>query len=189
MAEMTHRENARTALIVTDVLNPYDHPDADELSSSMEEAVEPLRRLIAAARESDVDVIYVNDNHEDWNSSGDELAEQALGGRRPDLVEPLLPEPDDSFVLKLRHSIFYATPLEHLLRERGIGRLIIAGQVTEQCILYSALDARIREYDVTIPRDAVAHIHADLADAALRMIELNLKGEIVESGEAIEPSQ
>jgi hypothetical protein len=42
---------------------------------------------------------------------------------------------------------------------------------------------------VTIPRDAVAHIHADLADAALRMIELNLKGEIVESGEAIEPSQ
>jgi nicotinamidase-related amidase len=186
---MAKSENKRTALIVTDVLNPYDHPDADELMASAEEATEPLRRLIAAARESDVDVIYVQDNHDDWNSSGDELAEQALAGRRPDLVKPVLPEPDDSFVHKLRHSVFYATPLEHLLRERGIGRVILAGQVTEQCILYSALDARIREYEVTIPRDAVAHIHADLAEAALKMIELNLHGEVVDADEAIERPQ
>jgi nicotinamidase-related amidase len=182
-------EQGRTALIVTDVLNPYDHPDADKLSASMEESVGPLQRLIAAARESGVDVIYVNDNHEDWNSSGDELAEQALAGERPDLVKPVLPDPEDSFVLKLRHSVFYATPLEHLLRERDISRVILAGQVTEQCILYSALDARIREYDLTIPRDAVAHIHADLADAALKMIELNLHGEIVDAAEALKPAE
>lgn len=185
---MAENDQKRTALIVTDVLNPYDHPDADELITSAEETVEPLRRLIAGAREVGVDVIYVNDNHEDWNSSGTELADRALAGRRPDLVEPVLPDPEDSFVLKLRHSVFYATPLEHLLREREVGRVILAGQVTEQCILYSALDARIREYDVTIPRDAVAHIHADLADAALRMIELNLHGDVVDSADALEPS-
>ncbi len=178
----------RTALIVTDVLNPYDHPDAEKLVASAEETMEPLRRLIAAARERGVDVIYVNDNHEDWNSSSSELAERALAGRRPDLVEPVLPDPGDSFVLKLRHSVFYATPLEHLLREREVGRVILAGQVTEQCILYSALDARIREYDVTVPRDAVAHIHADLADAALRMIELNLHGDVVGAEDAIDQS-
>lgn len=185
---MSAKRERRTALIVTDVLNPYDHPDAGELAASAEEAVEPLRKLIAAAREAEVDVIYVNDNHEDWNSSGTELAEQALAGRRPDLVEPVLPDPEDSFVLKLRHSVFYATPLEHLLRERGVGRVILAGQVTEQCILYSALDARIREYDVTIPRDAVAHIHADLAEAALKMIELNLHGDVVAAADALHPS-
>jgi nicotinamidase-related amidase len=184
---MTDSDEKRTALIVTDVLNPYDHPDAEKLAASAEEAVEPLRRLIAAAREAGVDVIYVQDNHDDWNSSRSELAEQALAGERPDLVEPVLPDPDDSFVHKLRHSVFYATPLEHLLRERDVGRVILAGQVTEQCILYSALDARIRDYDITIARDAVAHIHADLAEAALRMIELNLHGDVVDAADAIAP--
>jgi nicotinamidase-related amidase len=182
---MAEDGSSRTALIVTDMLNPYDHPDADKLMKSVETTVDPLRRLIARARESDVDVIYVNDNHEDWNSSGDELAEQAMAGERPDLVEPVLPDPDDSFVLKLRHSAFYATPLEHLLRERGVGHVILAGQVTEQCILYSALDATIREYDLTVPRDAVAHIHPDLAEASLKMIELNMHGDVVDSEDAI----
>jgi nicotinamidase-related amidase len=175
----------RAALIVTDVLNPYDHEDADALVESAETVVEPLRRLIADAREAGIDVIYVQDNHDDWNSSGDELAKIALEGRRPDLVEPVLPDPDDSFVLKLRHSVFYATPLEHLLRERGVATVILAGQVTEQCILYSALDARIREYDLIVPRDAVAHIRDDLAEAALKMIEVNLHGEIVDAADAV----
>jgi nicotinamidase-related amidase len=46
--------------------------------------------------------------------------------------------------------------------------------VTEQCILYSALDAYIRHFKVRVPRDAVAHIHEDLAGSALRMMELNM---------------
>jgi CBS-domain-containing membrane protein len=52
--------------------------------------------------------------------------------------------------------------------DRLKGMLVITGQVTEQCILYSALDAYVRHFDVVVPRDAVAHIHSDLADAALR---------------------
>ena len=64
-------------------------------------------------------------------------------------------------------------------------RIDCAGQVTEQCILYSALDATIREYDLTVPRDAVAHIHPDLAEAALKMIELNMHGDVVDGEDAV----
>jgi nicotinamidase-related amidase len=178
-------EKNRTALIVTDMLNPYDHPDADKLVQSVERAVQPISELIGRARDAGLHIIYVNDNHEDWSSNADDLVKTALDGERPDLIEPIVPEPDDDFLLKLRHSVFYATPLEHLLRERDVERLIFTGQVTEQCVLYSALDATIREYPLTIPRDALAHIHQDLAEASLKMMELNMHADVVDAADAI----
>ena len=63
------------------------------------------------------------------------------------------------FLPKGRHSIFYQTALDHLLRVENVERLVLTGQVTEQCILYSALDAYLRGYDLIVPPDAVAHIH------------------------------
>jgi nicotinamidase-related amidase len=86
-----------------------------------------------------------------------------------------------AFVVKARHSVFYETQLEYLLRQEGVERLVLAGQVTEQCILYSALDAYVRHFDVVVPRNAVAHIHEDLADAALRMMETNMRAHLTSS--------
>lgn len=169
-----------SALLVIDMLNPYEHDDADALVESVAEIVDPVRSLIERAGGEGVDVIYVNDNHSDWNSSQEELAQRALGGRRPDLVEPVLPPEDASFVIKARHSAFYGTPLEHLLHDREIDRLVLCGQVTEQCILYSALDAYVRRFDVSVASDAVAHIDRSLADAALRMMERNMRAQVVE---------
>jgi nicotinamidase-related amidase len=169
---------ADSALIVVDMLNPYDHEDADTLADSVADAIDPIRTLLERAGDEDVDVIYVNDNYNDWNSSQEELARRARDGRRPDLVEPVLPPDDASFVIKARHSAFYGTPLEHLLHERGIDHLVLCGQVTEQCILYSALDAYVRRFDVSVAGDAVAHIDSSLADAALRMMERNMRAQV-----------
>jgi nicotinamidase-related amidase len=169
----------RTAVIVVDMLNPYDHEDAERLVDSVEGAIEPIAGLVARAADEGVELIYVNDNYGDWNSSQEELAQAALKGRRPDLVEPIMPPDDADFVLKARHTIFYMTPLEYLLSQREIGHVVLAGQVTEQCILYSALDAYVRHIDVTIPIDAVAHIYEDLAQAALKMMERNMRAQLV----------
>ena len=160
------------------MLNPYEHADAEQLTESVEEIVEPVRALVERAERDGVELIYVNDNYGDWNSSQEELARQAMEGARPDLVEPLLPPEGADFVLKARHTIFYMTPLEYLLGQKEIGHLVLTGQVTEQCILYSALDAYVRHFDVSIPRDGVAHIHEDLAGAALEMMERNMSAEI-----------
>ena len=173
----------RSALVVVDMLNPYEHEDAERLSASVAEVVEPLGGLVARALDEDVAVIYVNDNYGDWNSSREELAQRALAGARPDLVEPVLPPEDSAFVIKARHSIFYGTPLEYLLGQREIDHLVLAGQVTEQCILYSALDAYVRHYRVTVPLDGVAHIHESLSEAALEMMRRNMKAEIAPSAD------
>jgi nicotinamidase-related amidase len=170
--------SGKTALLVIDMLNPYEHDDADQLTQSVETIVNPLRELVARAKDEGTELIYVNDNYGDWKVTRHELAERALSGARPDLVEPLLPPDEADFVMKARHTIFYMTPLEYLLQQREIGHLVLAGQVTEQCILYSALDAYVRHFEVSVPRDGVAHIHDNLAEAALGMMERNMGAEI-----------
>lgn len=173
------------ALLVVDMLNPYDHEDADVLAEHAADMVEPLADLVRRAREDDVDVIYVNDNHEDFTASRHELVQRALDGRRPELVAPLVPPDDMAFLQKVRHSVFYGTALDHLLRRREVDTVILTGQVTEQCILYSALDAYVRHYAVCVVRDAVACIDPQLGDAALRMMERNMRAQVVEASRCL----
>jgi nicotinamidase-related amidase len=173
----------RTALLVVDMLNTYEHDDSDRLAESVREALPRIADLTERARAGEAALVYVNDNYGDWNSSSSELAERALAGRRPELVEPLLPRADDAFVMKARHSVFYSTPLEYLLQSLDVGRIVLTGQATEQCILYSALDGYVRHFEVAVPRDAVAHIHPHLAEAALEMMERNMHAQICEAGD------
>jgi nicotinamidase-related amidase len=165
---------ARTALIVIDMLNSYEHADADRLTRSVEQSLPAMKRLIRRAQDEDVLTIYVNDNFGAWRSSRQELLETALNGRYGHLVEPVAPPDGALFVVKARHSIFFQTPLEYLLGQEEVERVVLAGQVTEQCILYSALDAYIRHVDVVVPRDAVAHIHEELAEASLELMRINM---------------
>jgi nicotinamidase-related amidase len=173
------------ALIVVDMLNPYEHEDAALLTDSVQRMLNDLRDLLAAARKERLRIVYVNDNHGDWTAGPKDIAQRALAGARPDLIDSVLPPDDAPFIIKARHSIFYETLLEYLLQREEIDRLVLTGQVTEQCILYSALDAYVRHFDVVIPTDAVAHIDERLAQAALRMMEANMHAQLATGAEAV----
>jgi nicotinamidase-related amidase len=175
-----------TALIVVDMLNAYDHDDAEPLMRSVRDVLPTISDLVERAQgRDDVELVYVNDVYGQWNAGRAELLERVLASPARDLVEPIMPPEDVIFVVKARHSIFYETPVEYMLRQQGIRKVVLVGQVTEQCILYSALDAYIRHIDVAVPRDGVAHIHEDLAEAALRMMETNMRAEIVSASECL----
>jgi nicotinamidase-related amidase len=166
---------SKSALIVVDMINSYDHPDAEKLTKSVEDVLPTMKDLLDGW---DGPTIYVNDNFGHWRSNRDDLLESALSGEFGKLVEPIAPKDDSMFVVKARHSIFYQTPLEYLLGQERIDKIVLVGQVTEQCILYSALDAYIRHIEVRVPCDAVAHIHEDLAEAALKMMERNMSADV-----------
>jgi nicotinamidase-related amidase len=175
-----------TALIVVDMLNAYEHDDADALKRSVREVLPTIADLVERADgHDDVDLVYVNDVYGHWNAGRAELVERVLASPARDLVEPIVPPENAIFIVKARHSIFYQTPVEYMLRQEGVRKIILVGQVTEQCILYSALDAYIRHMEVVVPRDAVAHIHPDLADAALRMMEVNMRAEVVAADDCV----
>ncbi|MFD6885312.1 isochorismatase family cysteine hydrolase [Streptomyces sp. NPDC059957] len=173
----------RTALIVIDMLNTYEHEDAEALVKSVREALPGVTTLLEHARDSDSPVIYVNDNFGEWRSHHGEILRAALDGRHSDLVAPVAPDENSLFVVKARHSIFFETPLAYLLGQLEAERLVLCGQVAEQCVLYSALDAHIRHFDVVVASDAVAHIDRDLADAALRMMRRNMSAHICAADE------
>jgi nicotinamidase-related amidase len=176
-------QGGSTALIVIDMLNRYEHEDGDQLLKSVREVVPALARLIERARRDDILTVYVNDNHGDWTAGRSQLSRWALEGADRSVIEPILPADDAPFLVKARHSAFYETQLEYLLRHADVDRLVLSGQVTEQCILYSALDAYVRHFQVVVVRDAVAHIHQDLAEAALRMMNRNMGAKIVSTSE------
>ncbi|WP_327594187.1 isochorismatase family cysteine hydrolase [Streptomyces chartreusis] len=171
------------ALVVVDMINTYDHEDAELLVPSVRHVVPVLAELIGRAREADVPVIYANDNFGLWRSHHGELVDSALDRPHADLIEPIRPDDRSLFVVKARHSAFYETPLSYLLWRLDVGHVVLAGQVTEQCVLYSALDAHIRHLQVTVPKDAVASIHPHLASAALEMMERNMGARIHEAKE------
>jgi nicotinamidase-related amidase len=175
-----------TAVMVIDMMNTYQHPDAEELIPNVEKTIDPLADLVRRARKSDgVDLVYVNDNYGDFTAQFSDLVRSARDGARPDLVEPIVPAEGSRMITKVRHSAFYSTPVAYLLNRLGTERLILTGQVTEQCILYSALDAYVRHFQVVVPSDAVAHIDPDLATAALKMMEQNMSAELTTAADCL----
>ena len=63
--------------------------------------------------------------------------------------------------------------------------MILTGLVTEQCILYRALDASVRHFEVVVPTDAVAHIDPDLGAPALKMMEENMSAELATAADCL----
>ena len=173
-------------ILVVDMLNAYRHPDADALIPNVVPIIEPLASLLARARDDDrMDVVYVNDNYGDFTADHRDIIAAALDGDRPDLVEPIVPSQDCRMLLKVRHSAFYSTPLAYLLGRLETKTVVITGQVTEQCILYTALDAHVRHFDVVVPPDAVAHIDAELSAAALKMMRTNMAARLLPAAECV----
>jgi nicotinamidase-related amidase len=175
-----------TAVLVVDMLNTYQHPDAEKLILNVAKIIDPLTDLVRRAHDSDdVDLVYVNDNYGDFSAEFSDIVHSARHGARPDLVDPIVPPEGSRVATKVRHSAFYSTPVAYLLNRLGTKPLILTGQVTEQCILYSALDAYVRHIPVVIPTEAVAHLDAELGAAALTMMERNMSAELTLAGDCL----
>ncbi|KMO83908.1 Maleamate amidohydrolase [Mycolicibacterium chlorophenolicum] len=181
-----HGPMSDTVILVIDMMNTYRHPDAETLIPHVEPIIDPLSRLVSEAHDrDDVELVYVNDNYGDFSAEFSDIVRSALDGERPDLVEPIVPQHGLRLMTKVRHSAFYATPLAYLLTQLKPDRLVLTGQVTEQCVLYTALDAYVRHFPVVIPRDGVAHIDPALGEAALQMMEQNMGAEIIAAADCL----
>jgi nicotinamidase-related amidase len=175
-----------TAVLVIDMMNTYQHPDADALVPNVSKIIEPLSGLVHRARNTDdVDLVYVNDNYGDFTAEFSDIVRSACHGERPDLVDPIVPTQHCRVLTKVRHSAFFSTPLAYLLDRLGTERLVLTGQVTEQCILYTALDAYVRHLPLVIPTDAVAGIEPELSDAALTMMQRNMDAELTTAADCV----
>jgi nicotinamidase-related amidase len=161
----------RDALVVIDVVNRFDHEDADTLLASFRERAGSMERAIAAGRERGDLVVYVNDHDGSWVSDAPRLVREAIEARGGDVVARLAPRPNDPFLLKARYSIFDHTPLALLLAELGVERLLLMGAAIEGCVVQSGIDAREHGLKVTILAGACATVDPRLEEVALLYAE------------------
>jgi nicotinamidase-related amidase len=163
-------DSCEAALILIDVINDLEFPTGKQLLKPALRAAGRISALKARARALDMPVIYANDNFGRWRSDFSEVVEHCLKdevlGRR--IVELLAPEPEDYFVLKPKHSVFFSTVLETLLKYLKTRRLILTGFAADQCVLMSAVDAYLRDFEIYVPRDCVASASQVETTAALR---------------------
>jgi nicotinamidase-related amidase len=149
---------ARTALLLIDFMNPLDFDGARSLASRAVTVARRAAALKKRMRAQRAPVIYANDNFGRWESDFNAVVDDCKrrGGASAAMATLLAPSPADRSVLKPRHSAFFGTPLEFLLDELGIGKLVLAGLAADSCIMFTAHDAYLRKYDLWIPADCVA---------------------------------
>ena len=159
------------AVLVVDVLNDFGHEDGMKLLASFRERAPAMAESIRSARASGIPVVYVNDDHDRWDSDAPRLARDAAGGKGGDVVAALLPRPGDAVLLKHRYSAFDHTSLEILLESLRIERILLVGGATEGCIVQTAIDAREHGLKASIIADACATTDPALEAVALRYAE------------------
>ena len=170
-------DESEIVLLIVDVINDLDFPEAKQLARFIPAMTRRLERLKKRAKAANVPVIYVNDNFGRWRSDIRALIKHCRKGKGRELVERLSPEENDYVVLKPKHSGFFSSTLETLLRYLGARRLIITGIAGNFCVLFTANDAYMRDYELFVPADCtISNTKRENVDA-LRLMKRYLKAD------------
>jgi ureidoacrylate peracid hydrolase len=176
----------KPALIVIDMQNGFCDPGGfmnkiglDYTTSAA--AVEPIGRLLGAARSAGIPVFFTRYSlNADYSDAGLILelfpAIRGTGGMvretwDADVVDKLKPQAGERVIDKTRYSAFYDTDLEQQLRELGVDTLIVCGVTTNICVESTVRDAFFRDIRVVVPSDGTAAVTPELHEGALRDFE------------------
>lgn len=173
-------DQANTVLLLIDVINDFEFENGDRLLELAMPVAEQIAELKANAKRARVPVVYVNDNFGKWRSDFKKIVKHCLedGVRGEPFVKLVLPDDDDYFILKPKHSGFYCTSLELLLEHIGATQLILAGIAGNNCVLFTANDAYMRDFKLFVPADCVVSETEAENLYALKQMEKVLKAEI-----------
>jgi nicotinamidase-related amidase len=166
-------DECRVALLLVDVINDMQFDGAESLMEYAMPMAERLAELKRRARAAGIPTIYVNDNFGKWQSDWEKVVryclQDGMPGRR--IVELLKPDAEDYFVLKPKHSGFFSTNLEVLLRHLGAETVILTGIAGNICVLFTASDAHMRDLRVVVPGDCVVSNNSSDNDHALKQMK------------------
>lgn len=164
------------ALLVVDMIFDFIDPSgALYIGPVAGELVSEVKERIEAYRSSDNHVIYICDHHLEDDLEFNMFPSHALGGTAgSEIISELSPLPGDRLIYKRRYSAFFGTDLDLTLREQGISELELAGCVTNICILYTAAEARMLNYQVNVFEKAVNGFDPEAHRFALQEMEKTL---------------
>jgi nicotinamidase-related amidase len=160
----------RIALLILDMINPFDFPGGGRLRARTARIVPRLLALKARVRESGGHCLYVNDNFGRWQSEFGDLLEHVQASAGADIAGRIAPDREDRSVLKPKHSGFFQTPLELLLEQNRVDTVVVTGIATDSCVLTTALDAHMRDLRCLVPSDCTEAMTDARKTAALTVL-------------------
>jgi nicotinamidase-related amidase len=155
------------ALLVVDMTNAFVSDDYElGRSDTGQPAIEANEKLIEAARDADVPVVYTRGADADHFPPDYQGTTKSAGDRDEDFAEmwetgneiheDLAPEPDDVVIQKPRASAFFDTHLSNLLHHYGIETLVVTGMTTSGCVRATVVDGHSSNFHVVVPIEAAA---------------------------------
>jgi nicotinamidase-related amidase len=165
---------SKEALLIIDMLNDFVLEGAPLEVPETRKIISAIKKEIESARAKGNPVIYICDAHEKEDREFSKFgwpAHAVKGTKGAEVVEELKPEKDDVIIEKTTYSGFYNTPLDETLKNLGIANLRLTGCVTHICVMFTASDAVLRDYKVTVVKNAVAGLSKEDHDAALRIMK------------------
>ena len=173
-------DRSNAALLLIDVINDFEFEGGEELLDLALPIGRNISELKRKAKEAGIPTIYVNDNFGIWRSDLNKIVSHCVNPvvRGAPFVRLVLPDEDDYFVLKPKHSGFFCTTLELLLEHFGARNLILTGIAGNNCVLFTANDAYMRDFKLFIPRNCVVSQTREENEYALKQMEKVLKADI-----------
>ncbi len=164
-------------LVLVDFINPLDFPGAERLLPGALRAARATAALKRKLAEHDVPAIYANDHYGTWHAEFSDVLRtcQSLPGVRGQIARLLAPAPQDLTILKPRHSAFFATPLDLLLREMRAKELVVVGLAADMCVQLTTAEAYMHGYSAWVPSDCTAAESPDAKRRALKHMATVMK--------------
>lgn len=176
-------DKSAAALLLIDVINDFDFPEGEQLLKLAMPVGKNIAALKKRAKAAGIPAIYVNDNFGRWQSDFRKIVAHCRNARGKSFVEMLLPDDDDYFVLKPKHSGFYSTTLSLLLTHLTTKNVILTGIAGNNCVLFTANDAYMRDMKLFVPSDCVVSNTEEENLYALKQMETVLKADLTPAAE------
>ena len=163
----------RSSLLVVDVQNDFVHPDGWAArhhpgGPSLRHVIPPINRLIGTARTAGIPVVYILMEHGPAIDPPNYQARYVARGMESDLLcatgtwgaaldaEVTAPAAGDLRVVRHSYDGFAHTPLDKLLRERGVETVVATGVVSNLCVQTTVQHAFALGYYVVVAEDGTA---------------------------------
>jgi nicotinamidase-related amidase len=178
-------DTSPVVLLLIDVINDLEFPEGDQIFDAALAMAHKIAALKKRARQARIPTVYVNDNFGRWQSDFRTVIDHVLHGdvRGKPIAQLLAPDESDYFVLKPKHSAFFSTTLDVLLDYLKANTLILTGLAGNICVLFSANEAYMRDFNLIVPRDCIASNTREENEHALEQMSKVLKADTRAAGE------
>ena len=145
---------------------------------TIREIIPRVRGLLREEKAKGSHIIFLCDTHDPDDLEFRMFPPHCVRGSEEPEVIPELQEFAEEVIPKRRYSGFFETNLDQRLQELKPDKIIVVGDCTNICVLYTVADARNRDYAVEVPADCVATFDPEAHKFALQQLKTVLGAEV-----------